>query len=361
MSAQPYISFVTYGRNDGYTADYVARVSRAVRCLAHQLERAELASEIIISEWNPPKDRPLLIEALDIPTGLRHVTIAGVITGAEHHKHFLGADEVGIHVTEAANVGLRRARGEFIVGKSSDTFYSPEVIEKIAGRNLRKDTIYRVDRHDVFVDDPALWDLPDEVMLEKFATMPGNVHGWIQQLPEWGLRELHTNACGDFTLMAARYWKALRGYPRDPTVLALDSDSLVLHAAAALGATECRWPEVVPCLQAGAFEHERRPGPAIVVAVAAAARSLPAEAGKCPRRPLAAQHVRLSQAQGAARRVGHRAVDRAQLRDPGPAVERGRALPAVAGRKLGPGGPAAGERACSATPRGTTVRYCSVP
>jgi hypothetical protein len=243
MSAQPYISFVTYGRNDGYTADYVLRVGRAVRCLAHQLERAELASEIIISEWNPPKDRPLLIEALDIPAGLRHVTIAGVITGAEHHKHFLGADEVGIHVTEAANVGLRRARGEFIVGKSSDTFYSPEVIETIAARNLRQDTIYRVDRHDVFIDDPALWDLPDDVMLETFATMPGNVHGWIQQLPEWGLRELHTNACGDFTLMAARYWKALRGYPRDPTVLALDSDSLLLHAAAALGATERRWPE----------------------------------------------------------------------------------------------------------------------
>jgi hypothetical protein len=243
MSAQPYISFVTYGRNDGYTADYVLRVARAVRCLARQLERAALASEIIISEWNPPKDRPLLIETLDIPGDLQHVTIAGVITGVEHHRHFQGADEVGIHVTEAANVGLRRARGEFIVGKSSDTFYSPEVIGRIAGRDLRKDTIYRVDRHDVFIDDPTLWDLPDEVMLEKFATMPGNVHGWIQQSPEWGLRDLHTNACGDFTLMAARYWKELRGYPRDPTVLALDSDSLVLHAAAALGATEHRWPE----------------------------------------------------------------------------------------------------------------------
>lgn len=243
MSTQPYISFVTYGRNDGYTADYARRVGQAVRCLALQLERAGLASEIIISEWNPPKDTPLLIDTLNIPVGLQHVTIAGVITGPEHHKHFLGASEVGIHVTEAANVGLRRARGEFIVGKSSDTFYSPEVIEKIAARNLRKDTIYRVDRHDVFIDDPSVWDLPDEELLGKFATLPGNVHGWIQQVPEWGLRELHTNACGDFTLMAAHYWKTLRGYPRDPTVLALDSDSLVLHAAAALGAAERRWPE----------------------------------------------------------------------------------------------------------------------
>jgi hypothetical protein len=243
MSAQPYISFVTYGRNDGYTADYVLRVSHALRLLARQLERAELPSEIIISEWNPPQDRPLLVEELDVPKDLRHVTIVGVITGAEHHRGFLGADEVGIHVAEAANVGLRRARGEFIVGKSSDTFYSPEVIERIGRRNLRHDTIYRIDRHDVFMDDPALWELPDHVLLAKFATMPANIHGWLQQKPEWGVRELHTNACGDFTLMAARYWKELRGYPRDPTVLALDCDSLVLHAAASLGATECRWPE----------------------------------------------------------------------------------------------------------------------
>jgi len=240
---QPYISFVTYGRNDGYTPDYVPRVRRAVHCLSSQLERAGLASEIIISEWNPPKDRPLLIEQLDIPDMLRHVTIVGVITGVEHHKGFLGADEVGIHVTEAANVGLRRARGEFVVGKSSDTFYSPEVIERIGQRNLRHDTIYRIDRHDVFIDAPAFWELPDDVLLAKLATMPADVHGPLQQKSEWGVRELHTNACGDFTLMAARYWKELRGYPRDPTVLTLDSDSLVLHAAASLGATECRWPE----------------------------------------------------------------------------------------------------------------------
>ena len=57
------------------------------------------------------------------------------------------------------------------------------------------------------------------------------------------MRELHTNACGDFTLMAAAYWRLLRGYPRDDTVLSLDIDSLMMHAAAALGVRECRWPD----------------------------------------------------------------------------------------------------------------------
>jgi len=54
---------------------------------------------------------------------------------------------------------------------------------------------------------------------------------------------LHTNACGDFTLMPAAYWHYLRGHPYDPTVLSLDVDSLVMHAAASLGVREQRWSD----------------------------------------------------------------------------------------------------------------------
>jgi hypothetical protein len=68
-------------------------------------------------------------------------------------------------------------------------------------------------------------------------------HAWIRQSEHWGLRNLHTNACGDFTLMSLRQWHRLRGHPHDPTVLTLDIDSLVMHAAAAIGVRECRWPD----------------------------------------------------------------------------------------------------------------------
>jgi len=147
-----------------------------------------------------------------------------------------------MHAGEAMNVSIRRARGEFLVLKASDTVFSPEVIGMIARRDLDENTMYRVDRHDVTIQEDSIWDLPDDILLDKLAAMPATVHGWVQQPLQWKLRDLHTNACGDFTLMAASYWHRLRGYPYDPTVLALDFDSLVLHAAAALGAAECRWP-----------------------------------------------------------------------------------------------------------------------
>ncbi len=161
-------------------------------------------------------------------------------------------------------------------------------------------------------------------MLERFATMPGNVHGWIQQLPEWGLRELHTNACGDFTLMAARYWKELRGYPRDPTVLALDSDSLVLHAAAALGATECRWPESCRVYKPA---HSNMNAARVQQMWSPWQQRLDRyllKRGNARTAHWLRSKFDYPEAQGAACRVDHSGIDRTQLRDPGPAVERGR-------------------------------------
>lgn len=243
MSAGPYVTFVTYGRNDGYTPSYVTRVRRAMQCLAGQLQREGLDSEIIIADWNPPADRPRLIDLLELPTALEHVSIRGLIVGSDYHNRFAGAPERGIHAGEAANVGIRRARGRFVTPKASDTFFSPQTIAMLARQDLDENTMYRIDRHDIVVDDDAIWDLGDDALLARLQQMPSTPHAWIEQVAHWKLRNLHTNACGDFTLMNIRHWQQLRGHPRDDTVLTLDIDSLVMHAAAALGVRECRWPD----------------------------------------------------------------------------------------------------------------------
>jgi hypothetical protein len=243
MSAGPYVSFVTYGRNDGYTPSYVRRVSRATACLVRQLEQASLDAEVIVVDWNGPADRPHLIDVLDVPKVLRHVTVRGIVVDARHHDGFAGAQERPIHTGEAANVGLRRARGRFATPKASDTFFSPQAIAALARADLDENTMYRIDRHDVAIDDDAIWDLDDDALLAALQRLPADRHAWIRQVDNWGLRNLHTNACGDFTLMSTRHWHRLRGHPNDATVLALDLDSLVMHAAAALGVQECRWPD----------------------------------------------------------------------------------------------------------------------
>jgi hypothetical protein len=242
MSAGPYVSFVTYGRNDGYTPSYIRRVTRATVLLAGQLERAGVASEIVIADWNPPPDRPLLIESIDLPQTLQHVSIRGLIVPPKYHHRFAGSGERGIHAGEAADAGMRRARGRYVTTKASDTFFSNETIAMIARQDLDPDAMYRIDRHDLAVDDDSIWQLDDDALLARFASLPSQPHSLIQQSSFWELRDLHTNACGDFTLMSGAYWHLLRGHVLDNTVLSLDIDSIAMHAAAGLGVREVRWP-----------------------------------------------------------------------------------------------------------------------
>lgn len=245
MNVSPYVSFVSWGRNDGYAPGFVERVSRATSYLAGQFERAALPAEIIFVEWNPAPERPLMVDVVDVPKELRHVAIRGIVVPPRHHHRLAGFHERGLHGGEAANVGIRRARGRFITPKASDTIFSPAVIARISRQDLDPETMYRVDRHDVAICDDSLWQLDEAEMFAGLAALPSTRHSCLKQSPLWQIRDLHTNACGDFTLMAASYWHRLRGHARDRTALSLDIDSLVMHAAAAIGVKECRWPD--PC------------------------------------------------------------------------------------------------------------------
>jgi len=54
-----------------------------------------------------------------------------------------------MHVLNAANAGLRRARGRFVVPKALDTYFTEAVIEEIARAQLKDEEAYRCDRYDV--------------------------------------------------------------------------------------------------------------------------------------------------------------------------------------------------------------------
>ncbi len=237
---RPHVSFVTFGRNDDYTPDFAQRFEKVVSTLAAQLDRARVESEIVIVEWNPPAGRPLLLDLLAGQQRHDFVSIKGYVVGANFHAGFEGSQERGMHAGECWNVGIRRARGRFVTPKASDTFFSPQLIELIAQRDLRSDEMYRADRYDVAV--PAdFWSADGEAWIAQLDSLPAERNAYLRQMDYWQLRDLHSNACGDFLLMASEVWHRLRGHPLDKSVLMLDGDSLVLHAAAGLGIRERRW------------------------------------------------------------------------------------------------------------------------
>ena len=237
----PYLSVVTYVRNDGYTADYEKRVNRAARCLVHQLTAVGLESELILVEWNPLGDRPLVLDDMK-EFASDYVTVRGYVVPAKYHNRYRGSSEGGLHI-DAPNVGLRRARGKFLLPKASDTFLSKALVDVLAGRTLSENGIYRSDRFDVELDMNDYDALDDETFLTRLENLEGHRCIRLQQPKHWQIRDLHTNACGDFTLMSRQLWHRVRGYPADKTTLSLDLDSLLLHLAAACGGKEICLPE----------------------------------------------------------------------------------------------------------------------
>ena len=245
MTSVPYLSVIGWVRNDGYTDGYVERIHRATGFLLDQLNRHKVSSEIVLVEWNPPSDRPLMADALSDLQGGEHVSLRFIIVDNRYHRPLGGSSLKGMHVLNAANAGLRRARGRFFLPKAIDTFFTESVIEHIASGQLKDNEAYRCDRYDVKFDNSDWLALSDS---ELVACLPEKVvhhHDRLIQRPEWAMlmRDLHTNACGDFTLMAANHWREIRGFPDDPTVLCLDGDSIALHAAAAHGVREVCWPD----------------------------------------------------------------------------------------------------------------------
>jgi hypothetical protein len=241
-AARPYATFVSYFRNDSYTSDFDLRVRRATSFLVRQLQRSGIAAELILVEWNPPAGRPLIIDSLGpFPQG-GHVQVRGIVVGEEHHRKFLGSDDWGMNPAAAANVGLRRAQGSFVSPKAADSYLSGEIIATLARHDLSDDAMYRCDRLDVVLSAADLAEPDDAVLLARLESLEGFRHGRLAHLSQWHIRDLHTNACGDFLLMSRSMWHTLRGFPLDGTVLSLDCDSMIMHAAAALGTQEVCLP-----------------------------------------------------------------------------------------------------------------------
>ena len=242
MSA-PYISFTLYSRNDGYSGRMLEKLQTGLNILIGQLETRGLESEILIVEWNYPSDRPTLSEVLRFPSANRVVTVKIFRVDASYHRPFRYSRLRPVHPTAALNVGVRRSRGMFVLPKMQDTFYSEDLMDFLARKCLSGKRIYRCIRCDV---DPAVLNHHDAGRGEFLEACHRNIifrYDRGDRTDYLGIRNLHTDACGDFLLMSREYWHRIRGWYETTDVGALDTDSLVLHAAVAAGAEDTMLPE----------------------------------------------------------------------------------------------------------------------
>ena len=268
---QPYISIVAASRNDDHGGDPLIRTQIFINNLARQCEIHQLPAELILVDWNPVPERPGLAAVLHLPSESALIQARTVTVPTILHQRLKYADRLPFFQMIAKNVGIRRAKGHFVLATNIDILFSDELIGFIARQRLDPKKQYRVDRYDIesgLTQQATLKETldyawshpirahrryqPDRLVQHLYAReifkrscVPaqgfrgkGENVTVVEEEGVWQIRPersvdmnyLHTNACGDFTLMSRDAWFSIRGYP-EFEAFSFNIDSIGILAA----------------------------------------------------------------------------------------------------------------------------------
>lgn len=258
----PLVSFIHFCRNDDYAADIVIKLAHSIEVLARQIAQRHLAAEIIVVDWNPPADKASLSEILE--KSIRHacnVDIIVITVPPRYHDKVHAHEVVPFSVTNAMNVGIRRARGKFCVTRASDVYYSDELMDFLASGKLDASKVYRCLRQDVAIDVTCLQrqqplDVPAVIRREARIVYTADP---LAESPYPPMARLFTNASGDFLLASRAAFATVRGFRESLGAASVDHDGLLLHSFVASGLQELviPAPAMLWKLSHGAHTRER--------------------------------------------------------------------------------------------------------
>jgi hypothetical protein len=289
MPRPPRFCFVATSRNDDHGGDVLRRTQSFVDRLAEQCGRHQVPCELVLVDWNPPGARAPLAEVLGWPAGSPWFTARVITVPPALHRRLNYAKRLAMFQMIAKNVGIRRALGDYVIATNIDIIFSDELFRWLKSGPIREGALYRSDRWDIPNEiqlEPDLdillarareqairRNLKDGTHIRRdggfhnisgqrfdgifYQPLEGLIAGLKQSLGNDGpvprdqvllaldamlsselprLRRdflipmLHTNACGDFTMMARRDWFALRGYP-EWNIFSWHIDSVIVYQA----------------------------------------------------------------------------------------------------------------------------------
>jgi hypothetical protein len=165
---RPYLSVVVTARNDDHGGNLLGRMQTFVNALLAQAKRHAVPLELLVVDWNPPPEKPPLSEALRWPADLGPAEVRFIEVPPALHHTLPHAAALPLYQMIAKNVGIRRARGQFVLATNIDVLFSHELFELFAQRRLEPGWMYRIDRHDAMQDVPV--DAPIDEQLRYCET-----------------------------------------------------------------------------------------------------------------------------------------------------------------------------------------------
>lgn len=263
----PYLSIVATSRNDNHGGNLNLRMQVFVNALLALAEKHKLSTELLLVDWPPPVGKPALADVLVWPRHHEYCSVRVIEVPPAIHNTYKHAARLPLYQMIGKNVGVRRAKGEFVLCTNVDIVFSDELFAFLATRTLESQTSYRSDRHDAGNTLEAAWPLEQVLEHCRNNLIRINMHDASINLStnqrhavyppgaseaSLGYPPLHTNGCGDFTLLSREDWFRLRGYiERD--IFSFHLDSLFLYEAHYGG---CREEIPPPTMVHYHIEHE---------------------------------------------------------------------------------------------------------
>jgi hypothetical protein len=183
------LSVVTAARNDDHGGNLLGRTQVFVDAWINQAKRHNLSSELIIVEWNPPAGRERLAKALRWPIDTGPCEVRIIEVPPEVHARYRQAPALPLYQMIAKNVGIRRARGAFILATNIDIVFSDELFRFLASQRLERGRMYRIDRHDVMRDVPVDGTLDEQLAYCGSHLIRVNAREGIYRFTQDGLRQ----------------------------------------------------------------------------------------------------------------------------------------------------------------------------
>jgi hypothetical protein len=244
--------------NEGYGGNFLWRMQQCVTTIFDGAAKHGLDGELVVVEWGPPLDRPALDKAINwtgasIPTRIIRVPKTLVETIPNPHK-------VKFFEPWAKNVGIRRAKGDWVLTTNADILFSDAMMDVLAGGYFNPKFFFRANQRNM--DDkvdtvrikvptntrqPGGWNwvwspLPKglDAYVHEICYANGNFHplrnhvGVTKTCVPYSPNMLHFNAAGAFIMMTKANYIRIGGWPETDYWVSVDGKVAALAADAGL-------------------------------------------------------------------------------------------------------------------------------
>ncbi|CAO3667234.1 unnamed protein product [Umbelopsis vinacea] len=232
-----YLSIVLVTRSDDYATDQRHRLQNMIDSTYILAMRTRMKIELLIIEWNPVIGRQRIKDIFRFRRS-EYLEYRIISVPKKIHDTRLNVGNIPLHDYEGKNVGIRFARGEFVLCTNQDNIWSWNMHNAVASQAFRANMFYTQyqDRHDNHADKlpKTLVRLPSFPTDEKiFNACPINAFGYGQfQLPKPEPIDLDNffrigQHAGDFILAHRDTWRIPRGFREAGGTAWLDMEFLM--------------------------------------------------------------------------------------------------------------------------------------